>query len=88
MFLLLRSNRGVSNAKTIQELKKYFSEDEYTQLLNFICCEMKTEFVEAQKYIYELTKESATTCNILILLRHGEVHFKSSLLIIGNIYSW
>lgn len=55
------------------ELKNRFNEREYRQLLDLISCEMKSQFVQPQYYIYDPTKESYAKCQMLILLRHGEV---------------
>lgn len=56
------------------ELKKQFNEREYLQLIELISCEMKSQFVAAQSYIYDATKESYAKYQVLILLRHGEVY--------------
>lgn len=74
-FYYLYSNRGVENAKTIMELKNQLNDREYRRLIELISCEMKSQFVAAQSYIYDATKESYSKYQVLILLRHGEVLF-------------
>lgn len=69
------SNRGVSNAKTISELKKLFSDEEYAELLELISCEMKSQFIDSHNYICNMSMETAGKYQFLILLRHGEVCF-------------
>ena len=56
-------------------LKKQLFESDYREMIEQLSVEMKSQFVQAQSYIYDGRKESNTKCQMLILIRHGDVLF-------------